>query len=346
MNVEQRLDSFATYLTKYVAPNRAIVNTNKDKLFEVFYAMVKHHVLGMWMPNIYGGMDLDNIQQHRFIVDITRASGALMLLQTQHQSVQRLIASFADEEFCLHWLPPSCDGSICFGIGFSHLHQNENCQVRAVDHGDYYLVSGKINYATGYGLYNWLALGFICEEEEIITLIPFTMQDGFSFGRTLPLVACFATQTITFELTNFKVPKTHIICKQPIGMHHYRSIRSKQFLSIHIGTMLAVLDLLDIKHVKQQPMLQQTIDKLNNKIIEYTQKALVHPLDEITAPLRIEGLLLLQQIIFFADQVFRGKALLNDHPLNLLKQEAQLFAALASEGEMLKATCENMLQSK
>lgn len=44
-------------------------------------------------------------------------------------------------------------------------------------------------------------------------------------------------------------------------------------------------------------------------------------------------------VFLFGDQIFKGATTISDNQFLLLKKEAQIFAALASDAETLQETC-------
>ena len=340
----QKLERFFSFLETEVQPKRALLNQDSDALFAMFEKMTKLGMLGVRIPNLYNGLALTADELHLFNRNLARSSAALTLLQTQHQSVQGLIAHYATDEFKHTWLPPSCTGEVRLGIGFSHLHQIEYPPVTAREYSGHFVVNGPIRYATGYSVFNWLVLGFIIDNEEFMALIPFEEQDGLEIGDKMSLIAADSTQTICFNLTDYKVLKQNIFSRNPVGTFHAASIRSKHIVAYHMGTTLAILDLIAISPLMKVNHVSDAYSYLQNKVSIQEKNIANYPEGAITAPLRVQTLRLLQKTMFFADQIFRGAATNINHPLLLLKHEAQIFAALASEEEMLKATCNSLLE--
>lgn len=339
IHFSEKVLKFFNFLEHEVKPLRMQINEDQQALSAVFSKMIELGMLGTRVPEELGGFELDVAQQHYFTCALTRTSGALNLLQTQHQSVQGLMTFASDAAFQLKWLPESCTGTTLFGIGFSHLHQIHQPPVLAEDKGDYFIVNGKVRYATGYGFFNWLALGFVVEKEEFIALIPFEMQNGMTLDYVLPLVAGSSTQTVSFDLKNYKVAKENVLMQKPLGIYRELTLRGRGFPSTHIGTALAVLDLIADAPLMKNEIVQETYQHFLNEIDRFDQAFFAYPEELYIAPIRVQAIMLLQKIFMFADQIFRGGATLKNHPLQLLKHEAQLFSALACEDEMLKASC-------
>ncbi len=339
-NLPTKLQNFFTYLEQEIAPHAAVLDQDSNALKQAYEAMLEKQMFGAAVPQKFGGLELNNTEAYYFYRNLTCASAALNLLQAQYQGVLKMITAFASEEFKAQWLPPACRGEIKFAHAVAQLHHPHLKAVSAQREGEYFKINGQARYVTGFGFADHVALGFIVDDKEYMAIAPFKQQPGMCVHEPLDLIAAKSTNTVTVDLENYLIPVGNIFYEKPVSFFQSISIHGHHFASMTAGIALAILKLIATAPLFKEAHVQHAYQCLSIRFAAYEQQVLQLQAQDLTAPTRAKGIVLTKDCLLLAEQLFRGAAAQKDHPLNRLKNEAQLFSALGAEKELLGAMCE------
>src|SRR3712207_3078600 len=115
------LEMTETLLRTVVEPNAAAIEDSSEKLGVALRELGKHSLLGLRVPQGWGGAGVNEATFRCFQELLARYSGALAFLQAQHQSAGSLLARSLNESLQQAYLPRMSGGEALVGISFAHL---------------------------------------------------------------------------------------------------------------------------------------------------------------------------------------------------------------------------------
>lgn len=129
------------------------------------------------------------------------------------------------------------------GIAINHLRAPETV-VSATREGSFYRLSGRLTWASGYGIFDTLVAGFHCEGRELQAVVPFEAQPGFTVGDPMETFVGSAMQTVDIVLEKYTVPAAHVVASHPLGTYTRHKSVSKTVHYALYGIGLGAVDAL------------------------------------------------------------------------------------------------------
>ncbi len=338
IEISDNLKNFYHFLQNEVKPNADLIDKDTQQLIQIVNKMASFNVLGIDVPIQLGGLSLDIIQRHYFMRNIVRASGALSLLQRQHQAALKTLATSNNKIVQHKYLAKGLSGEIGIGISYSHLRNGvNNPPVRGQLSQQGYIVNGICRFVTGCNIFQYLAIGFVNEiGEEIIAIVPFQNNPNMKLKEVIDLPAGKSTLTISIELNNLIVPHDTIVIIKPKGTFYQNSLTRFNLESIHAGTALAILDLIATSPRINEPFIYDFYAVLMASVANYEQSVISRKPDQLVAVVRAKGIHLVNQCLLFAQQVFRGIGANTKHSLYRLQNEALLESSIGADDHLIR----------
>ncbi|MCX8514466.1 MAG: hypothetical protein ORN24_02755, partial [Burkholderiales bacterium] len=282
-----------------------------------------------------GGYNFNKRQKYFFSKQITTISACIMLIQTQLQSSITRIYNCDNEEFKAKWLQKAYQGQCKIGLATAHLKILRPLVV-GTEHKEHFLVNGNIHFFTGYNIFNYMLLGFIANNLEYIALVPIIDKHLYDI-KHLDLLMAKSTNTVSFCLKDYTVAKDEILAIQPIGTHVSQVNKNLVGLVAAVAAMAFKFNnLLKVSsQFKNNTNLQNFCQMVDNKLAAIEETILS---DKPVTPfilIRAELLILINDCIVIAEQVYKGSAMIQSHPLNLLKLENLLIKSIAANDNIL-----------
>ncbi|MDE2313469.1 MAG: hypothetical protein KGL04_04760 [Elusimicrobia bacterium] len=116
--------------------------------------------------------------------------------------------------------PALRDGKELVGLATTHLARPENPQVHAKRTRDgSFLISGRFPWVSGFGMFNYLRVGFRIEDETVFALVDFPAGNAKS-GKNririerIPLGCLEGTATVCIEFKNWNVLESQVISRR------------------------------------------------------------------------------------------------------------------------------------
>ncbi len=115
---EQKLlqEAFRAFVKEEVAPNAAKWDEEDYCPTELFPAMGEVGILGIFVPEQYGGVGLGHVERVMALEEIARHSGGLAMFVFTHQLGMAAILDFGTEEQKMKYLPGMCAGKTICGL--------------------------------------------------------------------------------------------------------------------------------------------------------------------------------------------------------------------------------------
>ncbi|MFT7860014.1 MAG: hypothetical protein ABXS93_03660 [Sulfurimonas sp.] len=257
-------------------------------------------------------VDLEGFVQgearYRLFTSLTRYSGSLVFLAIQIFAANNIMLA---NNFPLQkeYFNKKC------GIAINHLRAPKTVvNARRTEEG--FEVSGTLTWASGYGIFDTLLVGFHCEGNEYVAVVPFEDAKGFAVGEVAQSFVGESMATVNIELDQFFIQKDHLVASSPIGSYTKAKSISK---TVHIAIYslgLGAIEQLQDQEVKRDA--SQKLETIKEKFMSTNN-------GEVMDTLRIELFALVQDIITTGMVLVGGKSVLATETLQRYYRELIMF---------------------
>ncbi len=340
------------YLEQNILSQAETIDREPAQLKQVLQDLGKLKILALKVPQSLGGAGFSAQDYARFQILLARYSGALVFLQTQHQSAASMLASCNNKTLQKQYLPYLKTGKKLVGVGFSHLRRPGQPMVKAVKLDQGYLLSGEVPWITGFNFFDNFIIGAsLPDGQELYGILPFESQiqssgGSIKFSSPLELIAMQATNTVTAKLDNWLLEKELVINIKPRDSIHQNSrkkIMDHGFFAL--GCAYAALDILQqVYQKKQLEFITESWQSLKQEVIA-CERAMFNILDsdeigyESKLKLRSQAINLAQRCSQAAVIVSSGAAnYLNNSAAGRVYREALLFSVSGQTIDVMEMT--------
>ena len=354
MITQDILNSTETYLKNCVAPHAEIIDSDSEALKIALVGLEERSLLALRVPENWGGVDIDAATFYEYQELTARYSGALCFLQTQHHSATSMLANSDNEMLKRRYLRAIALRELRLGIGFSHLRRSGNPSVTAIPSEDGYLLSGKVPWVTGFGLFQkFIIAAVLPDDRAVFGLVPFVNSESESgkitFGEIMQLIAMNSTNTVTATLTNWLLDEAQIISIKPAG---WISENDRQkilyFVPATFGCIQAGLDIIKaVAQVKNSSAIANAFQTLEHKFDRlkenFPQSKSSSKAEQLA--LRAKSIDLAVRCGHAAVAVSGGAANSKMHPAGRVYREALVYTVSGQTQDVMAATLDRILNS-
>jgi alkylation response protein AidB-like acyl-CoA dehydrogenase len=278
---EQKMirDMVREFAQAEIAPKAAELDRTERFPIETFEKMGKLGLMGLPIPEEYGGAGADMISYCLALEEIGAACGGTGLSYEAHVSLACMpILHFGTEEQKQKYLVPLASGQ---GLGSFGLTETEagsdagGTRTTAILDGDEWVINGTKIYNTNGGYARTVVLTALTDKENrgISAFIVPTDVPGFSVSKPYEKLGMRASNTVELILDNVRIPKENLLGELNAGF--------KQFLSTLDGGRVAIAALAvgiarsafecALDYAKRRVQFGQTISKfqsIQNKLAD------------------------------------------------------------------------------
>ncbi|MEM9982849.1 MAG: acyl-CoA dehydrogenase family protein, partial [Bacteroidota bacterium] len=207
---------------------------------EVFKRLGELGLMGMLVPEIYGGAGLAYKEYVTAIVELAKVDGSIGLSMAAHNSLcTNHILLFADEEQKQRYLPKLATAEWIGAWGLTEPNTGSdasNMKTTAVQEGDYWIINGAKNFIT-HGKSGDVAVviartGEPRTSNNATSFIIEKGTTGFSAGKKENKLGMRASETAELIFDNVKVHKSQQLGKVGEGFHQAMKILDGGRISI------------------------------------------------------------------------------------------------------------------
>ncbi|MGR3274577.1 acyl-CoA dehydrogenase family protein [Acaryochloris marina NIES-2412] len=348
------LERTEAFLREKIAPQAMQIDQISESLFQALYELGNQGLLGLRVPQEWGGQDLDELTFRQFQEQVSRYSGALAFLQTQHQSAASLIARSTNTALKEKYLSHLSSGKVLIGIGFSHLRRQNPPPVQAIPTDAGYEITGEVPWVTGYGCFKHFIIGAqLADGRAVFGLVPLAtvFQDGgmMTCSDALSLAAMGATQTVKVRLSRWQLFQEAVVVMRPPDWIHSNDTKNSLHHSFFaLGCAQAGLDILSSVELPDfvdpaRQLLDQELQSCRQAIYREQQAS------ELTLPKRLQlrawAIELANRCAHTAVISGRGGANLMDHPAQRVYREALAFSVFGQTTDVMEASLAQLVRS-
>ncbi|MBD3402555.1 acyl-CoA dehydrogenase [candidate division GN15 bacterium] len=186
---------------------------------EAIKEMAELGLMGVKVPEDYGGTGLDNLAYTISIEELARGCASHALVAAVHGSLFAMpLLEFGTEEQKQKFLPPVCAGEKMAAYSLSEAGSGSDAaslSLQADDDGDNYILNGTKLWVTQGSIADYIIVFATVDREKktkgIVALVIETDQPGFSVGKNEVKMGYKASPTSELIFDDYKVPKAHQI---------------------------------------------------------------------------------------------------------------------------------------
>lgn len=353
MDFPDILNSTETYLQNCVSADAEIIDSDSEALKTALAGLEDRSLLALRVPQKWGGVDIDAETFYEYQELTARYSGALGFLQTQHHSATAMLANSDNEMLKSRCLRAIALGELRLGVGFSQLRRSGNPAVTATPAKDGYLLSGKVPWVTGFGLFQkFIVAAVLPDDRAVFGLLPFANIESESgkiaCGENHALIAMSSTNTVTATLTNWLLDESQVISVKPkdwIVENDRKNVLN--FVPVTFGCIRAGLDVIaaaaQTKHlpfiVSAYQKLEQKLDRLKQNFQQSQYSSTAEKL-----ALRAQAIDLAVRCGHAAVAVSSGAANSKKHPAGRIYREALVYTVSGQTKDVMEATLDRLIE--
>ncbi len=354
---EYALDDVETFLRNVIAPQAQTLDQDSAALAAALKALGDRHLLALRVPRELGGRGLTGTDYWQFQAAMTRVSGSLAFLQTQHQSAASFIAGGHNAQLKAR-LVDMASGTMLVGVGFSHLRRaGAPCLIAEPTAGGSYRLHGTIPWATGWQIFEDLVVGAsLADGQSLLALIPFrSLQQEDSrldCSEPMPLAAMQTTHTVSLQLQHWQVSPEQVIDLKPEGWLTVADRRNVlKSTSLVLGCAQAAVDLMAhgvqtrgwTALAEPQQRLERAVQDCRRQVLD----ALTHSSLGFEAQVALRGtaIALCGRCVQGAIAMASGGANAMSHPAQRIYRESLVFTVTGQTAEVRHATLQALSQN-
>ncbi len=219
-------DMARSFAQKQIKPKAA--EWDKHSIFpkEVLSQMGKLGLMGMLIPEQWGGSDTGNLAYVLALEEIAAADGATSTIMSVHNSVGCVpIAKFGTAEQKQKYLIPLAQGEMIGAFALTEPHTGSDAaaiKTRAVKNGDDWIINGAKQFITSGNNAGVIIVFAITDPEAgkkgISAFIVPRETQGYEVVRTEEKLGLHASDTCQIALTDVRVPNTLMLGQQGEGL--------------------------------------------------------------------------------------------------------------------------------
>ncbi|HEY9824102.1 MAG TPA: acyl-CoA dehydrogenase family protein [Stenomitos sp.] len=354
------LEQVQAYLKHQVAPHAAQLDADPQALRQALHGLGAQSWLALRVPVQLHGLGVDALTFRMFQETVSRYSGALAFLQTQHQSAAAMLATSTNTVLQHHYLPHLGTGQTCIGVGFSQLRRQGLPAVSATPLKDGYCLNGQVPWITGWTCFQHFIVGAVLPDGQVLLgMMPFTPQvqpqgGAIRFGAPLPLAVMQSTHTVTAEIDQWHLPPEAVVQIQPpdwLAQADRRNVLHHSFFAL--GCAQAGLDAIAAGSTFAIPVvaachatLQQQLQTLRQRIYQAEAAETVDSASSLDYEdrlvLRAQAIQMAVQCSHAAVATARGGAIALSHPAQRIYREALAYTVFGQTSDVMAATLQQI----
>lgn len=359
MNAKQNPIALAeSYLRESVAPEAALLDADSEALRTAFKELGERALLGLRVPETWGGAGASDRVFRTFQEMVSRYSGALAFLQTQHQSAATMIVNSNSSSLKQEYLPHLANGDRALGVGFSQLRRPGKPRLNALSVESGFLLNGDVPWVTGFGCFQeFIAAATLPDSRSVFGIVPFvnTLQKtggAIAFSEPLQLAAMTSTNTVTAQLTNWFLPEERVVFIKEAGWiqeNDKKNVLNQAFFAL--GCARAGLDIVE-NAAKNKPFsfISEAFDALDRELNECRDRCYNFPENLPNSfteklQLRARAIDLAGRCARAAVTVSSGAANYQHHAAQRVYREAVVFTVSAQTPDVMAATLKRLIRS-
>ncbi|RZT85310.1 alkylation response protein AidB-like acyl-CoA dehydrogenase [Pseudonocardia sediminis] len=237
-------DLCRTFMAKEVMPFHEQWESDGQVSREVWKAAGAAGLLGMAVPEEYGGGGVDDFRYNAILTEEISSAGASGIgFPLQNDVVAPYLLRLGTDEQKKRWLPGFCSGEIITAIAMTEPGTGSDLQGIATNarrDGDDWILNGSKTFITN-GIMADLVIVVAKTDPEakhqgFSLLVVESGMEGFERGRRLKKVGMKAQDTAELSFTDVRVPAANVLGELGQGFIYLMQNLAQERLSIAVGS--------------------------------------------------------------------------------------------------------------
>ena len=256
LSEEQRMlqEAFREFAKTEVAPNAAKWDEKDICPVELFPKLGELGLLGIFVPEAYGGVGLGHVERVMGLEEIARYSAGLAMFIFTHQLGMAAILDFGTEEQKKKWLPDMCAGTMICGLAVTEPGGGSDVagqKTRAELKDGKWTVNGRKCFITNSHIADVTVVTCRTGEDEkgratFTTIAIEKGTPGFEPGREENKLGLKGSVTGELIMNNAEVPEENAVGKvgagTPIAMKEIGEVGRASMTAICVGICRGCLE--------------------------------------------------------------------------------------------------------
>ena len=263
------------FVATQIVPNHARWSAAGKIDKEMFRAAGKQGLLGMAIPDEYGGAGIDDFRYNTAINEVVTASGAAAsgLCITLHNDICiPYFLAYGTAEQCARWLPGLTSGDLMTAIAMTEPGTGSDLAgiaTSAIRDGNDYLINGSKTFITNGINADLVIVVARTEPDPRGGLTLFVVEDGspgFERGRNLDKMGMHAQDTSELFFSDVRVPVENRLGPEGAGFMQLVANLPQERLSIAVGAVAAAEAALSmtIAYAQERPAFGRPIGRFQH----------------------------------------------------------------------------------
>ncbi|MFJ4781963.1 acyl-CoA dehydrogenase family protein [Streptomyces sp. NPDC088794] len=354
------------FVAKEVVPNYSAWERAGRLPREIFEQLGSLGLLGMAVPEEYGGSGLDDYRYNVVLQEeAARALVTLGTVRTQLDVVLPYFLAYADEAQRRQWFPGLADGRLLTAIAMTEPGTGSDLagiRTTAVRDGDTYVVNGAKTFITG-GLLADLVIVVARTSTDpadrragLTLLVVEDRMPGFSRGRVLDKMGIKVQDTVELAFDDVRVPAANRLGEEGAAFRYLGHNLPQERMTVAVGSVAQARAALDttIDYVKERRVFGRPVAAFQNTKFELA--AVAAEIEAAQTMLDRAVLDLVDGVLSGADaakvklfctemqaravdrclQLFGGYGYMAEYPISRLYADARITRIYAGTSEVMK----------
>jgi alkylation response protein AidB-like acyl-CoA dehydrogenase len=272
-----------TFLAKEVEPHYEQWEKDGIVAREAWLAAGKQGLLGLAVPEEYGGGGVDDFRYAAVLAEEFARKGAAGIAVGLHNDIiGPYLTSLATEEQKRRWLPGFCSGEIITAIAMTEPGAGSDLQgilTSAEDKGDHWLLNGSKTFISN-GILADIVIVVARTKLEggakgLSLLVVERGMDGFERGRNLDKIGQKSQDTAELFFNDVRVPKENLLGELDGAFIHLMTNLAQERLTIAVGGIASAEEILErtTSYVKERRAFNRPLAKLQHIRFEIAEMA-------------------------------------------------------------------------
>ncbi|MEO7454253.1 MAG: acyl-CoA dehydrogenase family protein [Fimbriimonadales bacterium] len=347
------IEDAKAFLDSDVRPHAGDIDIDREALGRALDAMAERNLLGLRVPEEYGGKGLAEKDFRRFQEACARVSGCLAFLQTQHQSGCSMIARGDNEGLKREMLPKLASGKNKCGIAFSQLRKRSAEPVLAArEEGTQVILTGSAPWVTGLGFFDYCVTAATLKDGDTIFLLHRLEEaEGLGLSEPMALASMEPAQTVSATFADYRIPIDKVVARKPGNWIENNDMINIALQSpFALGCAQAGLDIVAENYRRKDiPAIKTTLAALTEELARCRTEAYgaMDEKDDLERSLRARGWAVELALRCAAAGVVTSSGAGNStkHPAQRVYREALVFSVSAQTADIMSATLERITRT-
>ncbi|XRJ09429.1 acyl-CoA dehydrogenase family protein [Bacillus subtilis] len=215
------------FARKEIAPAAEIMEKTDEFPFQLIKKMGEHGLMGIPVPEQYGGAGADVVSYILAIHEISRISAAVGVILSVHTSVgTNPILYFGNEEQKMKYIPKLASGDHLGAFALTEPHSGSDAgslRTTAIKKNGKYLLNGSKIFITNGGAADiYITFALTAPDQGRHGISAFIVEKntpGFTVGKKERKLGLYGSNTTELIFDNAEVPEANLLGKEGDGFH-------------------------------------------------------------------------------------------------------------------------------